>query len=59
MTNPNNKKGTIHTIYAIYDTTNDELVSVGLEYDMLEMQLQLGELDRKRFEIIEFDIKLM
>jgi len=58
MKNKINKSGKTHTIYAIYDEVNDELSSVSLDYEMLDMQLQLGDFDRNRFNIVEFDIKL-
>ena len=54
-----NKKEKSHTIYAIYDESCDELVSVSLDYSLLEMQLQINEFDRSRFEIIEFDVRLV
>ena len=52
------KKGKPHTIYAIYDEANDDLVAVSLDYSLLEMQLQLGEYNTDELSIVEFDICL-
>ena len=52
------KKGKTHTIYAIFDEPNDELVAVSLDYSLLEMQLQLGEYDTNNLSVVEFDIRL-
>jgi len=53
---PNKNKGQV--IYAIYDEQTDELISVSLDYSVLDMQFELSELDRDRFEIVEFTIRL-
>ena len=53
------KKGKTHTIYAIFDEPNDELVAVSLDYSLLEMQLQLGEYNTDDLSIIEFDVRLI
>lgn len=59
MKNPKVKKGKEHRIYAIYDETSDSLAAVSLDFEMLQMQLQLGEIDQTRFTIVEFDIQLV
>ena len=54
---PKNEK--LHTIYAIYDETTDELISVSLDYGVLEMQLEMSGADADRFSMVEFDVKLI
>lgn len=52
------KKGKTHTIYAIYDEINDELIAASHDYFLLEMQLQLSNINDNDLSIIEFDICL-
>jgi hypothetical protein len=59
MKKPKSKKGKEHKVYAIYDETHDDLAAVSLDYSVLEMQLQLGDLNKDRFSIVEFDIRLV
>lgn len=52
------KKGKLHTIYAIYNESTDDLVAVSLDYSLLEMQLQLDEYNTDELSIVEFDVRL-
>lgn len=54
-----NKNNKSHTIYAIYNPKTDDMAAVNLDYDTINMQLQLNELDAEGYEIVEFDIKVV
>ena len=55
--NKKKKSPKTYVIYAIYDIKKKEITAVSLEFDMLQMQLDIDDVDG--YEIIEFDLKLM
>lgn len=48
-----------YQIYGIFDFEKKELVYIHLDYEQVEFEFQLTGYDEKRYDIVEFSVRLI
>lgn len=48
-----------YKICGIYDFESNELISVGLNLEEIELEFDIGDYDQERYDIVEFTVMLV